>query len=261
MANSEFRNIVVSDRRAARYLLNHCRAIDASRSLACIDEETHPIDRGKRRRRENRLPPFAGRWINNVKIPMREWLRIVELFTIDMPPASIAAEVGVSYETVLKALDTIQSAIASLPEIRAAGETDAKEDSAVYGIRPSGDGRTSLEEIAQDWILMKLDFHHAQLIFARKEMEYQSLWWSRNVLEIADSGKLALLYRIFSSDREYWSYAKERLLKYHGVSFDRLPLYLDEIKEIDFKWTHRGELLFDAVVGRLCDYAPGCVPA
>jgi hypothetical protein len=156
-----------------------------------------------------------------------QWLRIVELFTIDMPAASIAAQVGVSYPTVLKALDTIQSAIAHFPDNQAAGGIDPTEGSAVYGIRPSGNGHTS--------------------------------WWSKNVLEIAESGKLALLYRIFSSDRDYWSYAKERLLKYHGVSFDRLPLYLDEIKEIDFKWTHRGELLFDAVVGRLCDYAPGSV--
>ncbi len=134
------------------------------------------------------------------------------------------------------------------------------ESSAVYGMRPSRAGRLSLEEVAQDLIFIKLDFRHAQLTFTRREMEYERLWWSRNVLDVADSGRLSLLYRIFSSDMDFWSYEKVRLLKYHGVSFDRLSLYVDEIKEIDFKWRHRGTALFDAVIERLCDYAPDSVP-
>jgi hypothetical protein len=114
-----------------------------------------------------------------VKIPARQWLRIVELYAIDKPVSSIAAEAGVSYPTVLKAFDTIQSAIASLSDHQAAGETGAAEDSPVCGMCSSANGNTSLEEIAQDRIFIKLNFRKARLVFTRKEMEYRSLWWSR----------------------------------------------------------------------------------
>ncbi len=252
MTNAEYVSITASDWRAARYLMNHCRAVDASRNRLYENDIPYPIERAPRARRRpprGSLPLFAGRWLATVKISARDWLRIVELYTSEKPAAAIAADVGLGYPIAQKALEAIQRAIAGRGY-------DTTNDSTVYGIRPSPASGASLEEIARDRIVIKLDFRHAQLIFARKEVEYRSLLWSQNVLETADSGKLAMLYRIFSSDGDYWSFSKERLLKYHGVSFDKLPFYLDEIKEIDFKWTHRGEPLFDAVIGRLCDYAP-----
>jgi len=53
----------------------------------------------------------------------------------------------------------------------------------------------------------------------------------------------------------FWSYAKERLLKYHGVSRTHFPLYL---KEMEFRFNHRHENLFtllsDHLVAVLFDY-------
>ena len=40
----------------------------------------------------------------------------------------------------------------------------------------------------------------------------------------------------------FWSYAKERLIKFHGVSKRYFPLYL---KEMEFRYNHRGHPLFD----------------
>src|SRR3569833_945105 len=40
----------------------------------------------------------------------------------------------------------------------------------------------------------------------------------------------------------FWSYAKGKLLKHHGVSPHRFPLYLYEMQ---FRYNHRRENLFD----------------
>ena len=39
----------------------------------------------------------------------------------------------------------------------------------------------------------------------------------------------------------FWAYAKERLIKHHGVSKERFPLYL---KEMEFRYNHRHQDLF-----------------
>jgi transposase len=53
----------------------------------------------------------------------------------------------------------------------------------------------------------------------------------------------------------FWSYAKERFLKYHGVSRTHFPLYL---KEMEFRFNHRRDNLFtllgDHLVTVLFDY-------
>lgn len=49
----------------------------------------------------------------------------------------------------------------------------------------------------------------------------------------------------------FWSYAKERLMKYHGVSVERFPYYL---KELEFRYNHRKQNLFDLLLDALKIY-------
>ena len=48
----------------------------------------------------------------------------------------------------------------------------------------------------------------------------------------------------------FWSYAKERFHKYHGINHENYPLYL---KEMEFRFNHRNEdvfkLLVDIILG------------
>ena len=50
----------------------------------------------------------------------------------------------------------------------------------------------------------------------------------------------------------FWSYAKERFHKYHGIRKNNYPLYL---KEMEFRFNHRNgkvfNLLFDICIRRL----------
>lgn len=47
----------------------------------------------------------------------------------------------------------------------------------------------------------------------------------------------------------FWSFAKERLIKFHGVSQAKFPLYL---KEMEFRYNHRNENLFRMLAQNLC---------
>ncbi len=51
----------------------------------------------------------------------------------------------------------------------------------------------------------------------------------------------------------FWSYAKERLIKFHGISKEKFPLYL---KEMEFRYNNRDKSLFDLMAQNLCNLVP-----
>jgi transposase len=51
----------------------------------------------------------------------------------------------------------------------------------------------------------------------------------------------------------FWSWVKERLMKHHGVSKNRFPLYL---KELESRYNHRTDDPFDLIANYLCDLVP-----
>jgi transposase len=69
-----------------------------------------------------------------------------------------------------------------------------------------------------------------------------------------DHGKYFSRGRVYINGLEgFWSYAKERIMKYHGVSPQRFPYYL---KELEFRYNHRKEDLFPLITRRLCNLVP-----
>lgn len=61
--------------------------------------------------------------------------------------------------------------------------------------------------------------------------------------------------RIYINGLEgFWSFAKQRLMKHHGISPGRFSFYL---KEMEFRYNHRTDDLFLTVVQYLCDWVPG----
>jgi len=51
----------------------------------------------------------------------------------------------------------------------------------------------------------------------------------------------------------FWSYAKQRFIKFHGVSKEKFPLYL---KEMEFRYNHRNQDLFILLAKNICDFVP-----
>ena len=52
----------------------------------------------------------------------------------------------------------------------------------------------------------------------------------------------------------FWSYAKERMNRFHGVSKQKFPFYL---KKMEFRYNNRDKPIFNALVQYVCDLVVG----
>jgi len=73
---------------------------------------------------------FSGRWINKLRISYKHWLWIIKLFEFELSTRKIVQQTGLSYPTVLKAVDVIRMAIVANmtdPEDLLSGEIELDE--------------------------------------------------------------------------------------------------------------------------------------
>lgn len=67
-----------------------------------------------------------------------------------------------------------------------------------------------------------------------------------------DHGKRFVREKVYINGLEgFWSYAKERLIKFHGVSKEKFPLYL---KEMEFRYNHRNDAIFNLLGKKICNF-------
>jgi len=66
-----------------------------------------------------------------------------------------------------------------------------------------------------------------------------------------DHGKRFARGKVYINGLEgFWSYAKERIMKFHGVSKEEFVLYL---KEMEFRYNHMRGVLFNLLTERICN--------
>lgn len=66
-----------------------------------------------------------------------------------------------------------------------------------------------------------------------------------------DHGKRFSRGKVYINGLEgFWSYAKERIIKFPGVSKERFPFYL---KEMEFRYNHRHKSIFQTLVNYVSD--------
>jgi transposase len=69
-----------------------------------------------------------------------------------------------------------------------------------------------------------------------------------------DNGKDFTSGNVYINGLEgFWSWAKESLIKHHGVSKENFPLYL---KELEFRYNNRHTDIFEKVSNFMCDLVP-----
>jgi len=60
--------------------------------------------------------------------------------------------------------------------------------------------------------------------------------------------------RVYINELEgFWSYVKERLMKHHGVSPEKFPLYF---KKLEFRYNDRYDDIYEKVVNYLYNLVP-----
>ena len=254
----EFEKLVRTDNSAKRYLSDICKKTGKLCCPACNGYKLYNIENNKRMRCAGCRYTFhllTGRWLNKIKISARDWLWIVKLFELEIAATVIAKETGISYPTVLKAVDTIRMSIALTNGNAAIIDRDDEDltTKTVFGILDDANGITCMEPLPDNVINLKLQINGSYLFFMEKSIKYTSLLFDNKEIRIVDLGRNFPKYRVYCNCGGFWPFAKERLLKYHGVSYNKLPLYLEEII---FRWTTGNEYVFNHLIEMLCRFIP-----
>ena len=255
----EFERIMKTEKSVMRYIARFCKSSSKLCCPACGDYKLYKIESGKRRRCARCGYTFhllTGRWLNRIKINIRDRMWIIKLFELETPTTVISEETGVSYPTVLKAVDTIRMSIATSNDniLDETGGTGAVSKlGPVFGIFSDQDGITRITPLPDDSVLYATKIERSYLIATDKSCTYTSLLARNHKIKIADYGKHFPKYRVYCDCEGFWPFAKERLTKHHGVSSGKLLLYL---KEYEFRWTNKNSRIFEALMEKLCCFIP-----
>jgi transposase len=182
-------------------------------------------------------------------------------------------QLRLSYPTVLKACYIIRMAILTRSQDAQAwlgGEVEMDE-SYFGGKRKGKRGRGAAGKVPVFGILerqgiVKVDViknvsaesllgrtvksvRRGSIVYTDKFRGYDALMFCGYRHLRVDHGKYFATGKVYINGLEgFWSYAKERLIKFHGVSKENFPLYL---KEMEFRYNHRNQNLFPLIVQNL----------
>jgi len=219
---------------------------------------------------------FTNRWINKLNITFKQWLWIIKLFELEVSANKIAQQTELSYPTVLKACNIIRAAIVfnnkGTKELLG-GEIEIDE-SYFGGKRKGKRGRGARNKVPVFGILERkgivkvevikdvtaeslLDMtiktvRRGSIVYTDRFRSYDALMFCGYRHLKIDHGKIFSQGKVYINGLEgFWSYAKERLIKFHGVSCKYFPLYL---KEMEFRYNNRFKNIFNLIVQNLCNF-------
>jgi transposase len=277
---STYEHLIKTESRACRYLLGFCFKSHQRICPRCKARKLYSLSDKRYRcsRCRYTFHDFSGRWINRGSLTCGQWLRVLKLFELEVSTRKVAAQLGVSYNTALKAIDTIRMAIlahARDADVLLGGEVEL--DEAYFGGHRKGtkgrgaagnvpvfgilerEGQVSVEAVpnvkAQTVLgLTVKKVRRGSIVYTDKYQIYDALMFCGYRHLRVDHGKQFARGRVYINGLEgFWSYAKERIMKFHGVSHHKFPLYL---KEMEFRYNHRQNDIFPIVAEYLCDLVP-----
>jgi len=248
---------------------------------ACGSRQSYLLSDGRRRCKRCRcvFHEGSGRWINLVKLSCREWLWVIHLFELNSTARTAGKKLKLSYPTVLKAYDVIRMALldstASGRELLLSGEIEL--DESYFGGKRKGkrgrgaagkvpvfgllerDGVACVEVVpdvsAQTLLSLTIKkVKRGSIVYTYKFHSYDSLMCCGYRHLTLDHGSTFAKGKVYINGLEgFWSYAKERLIKHHGVSKHKFFLYL---KELEFRYNNREADLFSLIARCLLNFGP-----
>jgi len=217
--------------------------------------------------------------MNRVKLSCRQWLRLIKLFELEISTRKMAAQLGLPYNTIYKAVTTLRLAILATDikncHLLFKGEVEIDE-SYFGGHRKGNRGRGAAGKVTVFGVLERQGRVNVEVVpnvkaetllhltvkkVRRGSIVYTDRYKSYDALMFCGYRHLKVDHSIrFSQGRVYinglegfWSFAKERLMKHHGISPKRFPLY---VKELEFRYNHRKEDLFPLIVNLITKFGP-----
>jgi transposase len=273
-----YETIIKSEISARKYLLGFCLKNHQRFCPRCGARKLSPRNDGRRRclHCQYTFHDFSGRWINEGNLTCGQWLRLIKLFELEISARKMAQQVGLSYPAIYKAVTTIRCAIlthASDSERLLGGEVEL--DESYFGGKRKGkrgrgaaakipvfgilerDGQVCVEVVpdvrAETVLTLTVKkVRRGSIVYTDRFKSYDSLMFCGYRHLQVDHGQYFSRGRVYINGLEgFWSYAKERLAKHHGISPERFPLYL---KELEFRYNNRKQDIFPLVTKYLCNF-------
>lgn len=245
---------------------------------ACASRTLYRLGSGRYRCRRCRytFDVFTGTWVGQARIPLTTWLWLVKLFELEVTARQAALQTGVSYPTALGIFTTSRRALLAQehPELLR-GEVEA--DESYFGGRRKGTrGRGAAGKVPVFGILERRGrvsvtvvpnvtaptlLQETVKIVKRGTLVYTDKFRGYDTLTFCGYRRLTVNHstrftrgKVHINGLEgFWSYAKGKLLKHHGISPEKFPLYLYEMQ---FRYNHRHEDLFQLLLDALTKPVP-----
>jgi transposase len=280
MELTTYESIIKNDASAIKYLSKKCLKNGHRICPRCNSRKLWKLNNGKRRCSKCRYTfnDFSGRWLNQSRISYQNWLRILKLFELEVSVNKIASQLALHYNTVHRAVMILRHAIlcnADDAETFLSGEVEL--DESYFGGRRKGNrGRGAAGKIPVFGILerngtVKVEIvpnvraetllsitvktvRRGSVVYTDRYQVYDSLMFCGYRHLSLDHKKHFSRGKVYINGLEgFWSWAKERLIKHHGISPKWFPFYL---KELEFRYNHRHEDIFELSASCLCSFVP-----
>jgi transposase len=252
-----------------------------SRARWCPACEHHPVYRlGEGRYRCGRcgytFGDFTRTWFGQSRVAWKTWLWLLKLFELEVTAYQAAHQAGVSYPTALRIYTTIRRAILAQEEPELLRQEVEADESYFGGHRRGVRGRGALGKIPVFGVLERHGrvavtvvpnvsqttllaatvkvVKRGSLVYTDKYAGYDTLTFCGYRHLKVDHGKQFSRGKVHINGLEgFWSYAKGKLAKHHGVAPHRFPLYLFEMQ---FRYNNRRADLFDLLLSALLKPVP-----
>lgn len=217
-----------------------------------------------------------GSILEGMRIPLTKFLLAIKLFELDTSVREAARQLDLAYNTVYSLHTLIRRAIlvTDTESFTLSGEIEMDESYfggrrkgkrgrgaagkvPVFGILERG-GKVRVEVVhdVQGETLLEMAIKKVKrgsLIYTDKFRSYNGLITYGFKHRRIDHGKRFVNGKVYINGIEgFWSFAKERLMKYHGVKPTKFPFYL---KELEFRYNHRDQDLYDDLLQALVGYS------
>ncbi|MFP5258753.1 MAG: transposase [Acidobacteriota bacterium] len=225
---------------------------------------------------------LTARFAGLAGLTPRQWLRLLSLFAAEETAHAMAAALSLAYNTAYKAATVVRLSVlaASLDGLailksplgaelgsvaramRPAAADDKLADVPVFGILERG-GLVFIDYLPsltpEDLLHFNRNFslplsRLGAIVYSDRYLRYDALvtcgsdLLARRLVEIA--GRLPA---VDPRQAGFWPYARERLVRFHGVTGRKFPLYL---KELEFRYNHRDQDILSILLANISSLVP-----
>jgi transposase len=275
-----FEKLIKTENSARLYFRKYCYKNRHVFCARCGSQKVYRIAGKKYRCKECKYTfhDFTGRWNNKLKCSFKTWLWLIKLFELEVCALRAAVQCKVSYPTALKAYDLIRySILASAQDAQDLLGGEIELDESYFGGRRKGkrgrgaaskvpvfgiyerNGVVRVEVVKDVTARSLLDMtikivRRGSIVYTDRFRSYDTLMFCGYRHLRVDHGKRFVTGKVYINGLEgFWSYAKQRLIKFHGVSKEKFPLYL---KEMEFRYNNRSHDLFELLAQNIVSFVP-----